>query len=130
MDKHYKNLWLFLLVMFVLRVITRFFVFSTEYTLNSKMCFGLFLNNTVAAIILAIFFVAFAIWYYFRPKYQLPILLISAGILSNLLDRIFFGGVVDYLSFWWIPTFNFADVLIVGGVLLVIKEKVSTKKSP
>ena len=86
------------------------------------MCFGLYLNNAVATAILALFFVVFAIWYYFKPKYQLPILLIEVGILSNLMDRIFFDGVVDYLNFWFIPTFNLADVLIVGGALLLIKQ--------
>ena len=121
MKKNYKNLGLFLLTMLVLRVVTRFFVFSTDYTLNEKMCFGLFLDNTVAATILAIFFILFSIWYYFRPKYQFPILLISVGILSNFLDRIFFGGVVDYLNISIIPTFNLADVLIVVGVLYLIK---------
>ncbi len=122
MKDYYKNFGLFLLTILILRVVTRFFVFSTDYTLNSKICFGLYLNNAVAAAILALFFVVFAIWYYFKPKYQLPILLIEVGILSNLMDRIFFDGVVDYLNFWFIPTFNLADVLIVGGALLLIKQ--------
>ena len=128
MKNHYKNFGLFLALVLVLRVITRFFVFSTDYTLNSKMCFGLFLNNTVAAIILALFFIAFALWYYFRPKYRFPILLISAGIISNLMDRVFFDGVVDYLNLWIIPTFNIADVLIVAGVLLLLKRLVKNAK--
>ena len=128
MKIHTKNFGLFLFVILILRVITRFFVFSTDYALNSKMCFGLYLNNAVAAAILALFFVVFAIWYYFKPKYQLPILLIEVGILSNLMDRIFFDGVVDYLNFWFIPTFNLADVLIVIGIVLLFRKAIVTKK--
>lgn len=46
--------------------------------------------------------------------------LIFAGALSNLLDRLWRGGVMDYchLSFW--PSFNFADVIIVLGCLLLL----------
>lgn len=43
-----------------------------------------------------------------------------AGSISNLYDRILYGGVIDFieidfLGFVW-PTFNFADVAIVLGV--------------
>lgn len=122
MKSNYKNFGLFLLITLVLRAITRFFVFSTDYSVNSKMCFGLFLNNPIATIILALFFIGFALLYYYKPKHRLPIIIIEAGILSNLLDRIFFNGVVDYLNLWYIPTFNMADVLIIGGLLLLIRK--------
>lgn len=130
MTKHYKNIGLFLLIILILRAITRFFVFSTNFSLNSKIFFGLFLDNTWAMVILVLFFILFSLWYYFKPKYRFPIIIISAGILSNLLDRIFFKGVIDYLNYWFIPTFNLADVLIVVGALLIFKEKILTKKSP
>ena len=43
--------------------------------------------------------------------------LITAGGLANLIDRVRWGGVVDYLaiSFW--PRFNLADCLILAGLL-------------
>ncbi len=45
--------------------------------------------------------------------------LVISGALSNILDRIFLGGVFDFIDFhiWghhW-PTFNFADVYITMG---------------
>jgi signal peptidase II len=40
------------------------------------------------------------------------------GAASNLADRVFFGGVIDYLSFSTLfPAFNIADLMILGGVV-------------
>lgn len=51
-------------------------------------------------------------------------LLVIAGSFSNLIDRFLYGGVIDFIvlsykSFSW-PVFNFADVYVVVGVLLMI----------
>ena len=51
--------------------------------------------------------------------------LIASGALGNLLDRIQFGHVVDFLDFhirsqWHYPVFNFADVAICLGVGLLL----------
>jgi signal peptidase II len=42
------------------------------------------------------------------------------GALGNLIDRLDGAGVVDYLHTGWFPTFNLADVFVVGGVGLLI----------
>ena len=50
--------------------------------------------------------------------------MIIGGIIGNLLDRIMYHGVIDYLSFqfgsYYFPIFNFADIGITLGVLLLI----------
>ena len=51
--------------------------------------------------------------------------IIIGGILGNLIDRILYGAVVDYLSFdlfgYGFPVFNIADVgITIGFVLLAI----------
>ncbi len=54
--------------------------------------------------------------------------LVLAGALGNLLDRLMFGYVVDFLDFnlgfyrW--PTFNIADISIFIGAALLILESV------
>jgi len=55
-------------------------------------------------------------------KPSLPLVsvaLILSGGLSNLGDRLFFGGVVDFLSLGVGPTFNLADTAITLGILLL-----------
>lgn len=50
--------------------------------------------------------------------------LILAGTLGNLFDRVVFGGVRDFLYFYWIewPVFNLADCwLVVGASLLLLQ---------
>lgn len=46
---------------------------------------------------------------------QLPLVLIAAGLLSNIIDSLLWGGVVDYLNFMRLIYFNLADCLIVLG---------------
>lgn len=50
--------------------------------------------------------------------------LILAGASSNLLDRLRWGHVVDYLDVPWFTVFNFADVMISVGVGLLIANEV------
>lgn len=47
-------------------------------------------------------------------------LLILSGGIGNLLDRIFRGFVVDFISLKWVGIFNFADMYIVIGVIFII----------
>ncbi|MCK5081032.1 MAG: signal peptidase II [Candidatus Moranbacteria bacterium] len=48
------------------------------------------------------------------------LLLVLAGALSNLIDRLFLGGVVDYLSILNFPIFNLADSFISLGFLFFL----------
>ena len=54
--------------------------------------------------------------------------LIMAGAIGNLIDRLAYGHVIDFLDFYWtglghFPAFNIADIGIsVGAVLFVLDE--------
>lgn len=58
------------------------------------------------------------------------------GLVGNLIDRLLYGYVIDYLSFhisnYDFPIFNIADIGIVVGIglliLSMIKQEVKTKK--
>lgn len=46
--------------------------------------------------------------------------LILAGAIGNLIDRIRFGYVVDFIQIYWWPTFNLADTWIVCAVIFFL----------
>ena len=64
-------------------------------------------------------------------EYYLPIALLYAGGLSNILDRFTYGGVVDY--FYWhygfeFAIFNFADVIIDLAVAIIIYKQIKQSR--
>jgi signal peptidase II len=42
------------------------------------------------------------------------------GAAGNLLDRLTWGGVVDFITIGWWPAFNLADVAIVAGAAIAV----------
>lgn len=64
--------------------------------------------------------------------FSLALSLILGGALGNLIDRIAYGYVVDFLSFHWdehyFPAFNVADSAITCGAFLLILEGFLEKK--
>jgi signal peptidase II len=70
-----------------------------------------------AAIIAALLYMFFEIKNY--PQ-KIFLALIFSGAVSNIIDRIRFGCVIDYvdLKFW--PVFNLGDVYITVGIVFLI----------
>lgn len=64
--------------------------------------------------------------------FALALSLILGGALGNLIDRIVYGYVVDFLLFHWdahyFPAFNLADSAITCGAFLLILESFLEKK--
>ena len=59
-----------------------------------------------------------------KPLQQIGSALITGGAIGNVIDRILYGKVVDFLDFHlagyhW-PTFNVADLAICAGVAIWI----------
>jgi signal peptidase II len=79
------------------------------------------------------------IYYILKSKAQdvlivISLTLIFGGAVGNLIDRIRFGAVVDFLDFyigtWHWPAFNAADSAIsIGAVLMIWEMLVSRKKT-
>jgi signal peptidase II len=64
-----------------------------------------------------------------RKNHEIPIILITAGIIGNLFDRIFRGYVVDFFDLKWFPVFNLADSCITIGVAWLIIALLFEKES-
>ncbi len=103
-----------------------------SFILNRGVSFGIFGSSSpfifyslTALIFLVIsFFVWFSISEYKRGVNISWHVFIIAGAYSNLLDRILYKGVVDFIDFyvgtWHGPTFNVADIFIIMGVLGIL----------
>ena len=48
------------------------------------------------------------------------IIFIISGAISNVIDRLYFGCVIDFIVFHFWPIFNLADIFIVTGTLLLL----------
>lgn len=107
-------------------------VFVFRHVTNTGAAFGLFPNG--GAILLAIavvVIVAIVVYTRYLPTERWLVLLSLGlqlgGALGNLIDRLRFGHVVDFIDFHFWPTFNVADMSLVTGVallaLLVLTEK-------
>jgi signal peptidase II len=61
--------------------------------------------------------------------FSLALALILGGAIGNLIDRLLYGHVIDFLDFhyagWHWPAFNVADSAIVGGALLLVFEELA-----
>ena len=55
--------------------------------------------------------------------------LVTAGGLANLIDRVRWGGVVDYLALSLLPRFNLADCLILAGLIGLMYSFVNGSKN-
>lgn len=130
--------------------ITSHFIYSERFTVISV--FNLVLaHNTGAAFsflhdaggmqrwlfsIIAIIASVWIVWLLRRHSAQtlfaLALSLILGGALGNLIDRIVYGYVVDFLSFHWdehyFPAFNLADSAITCGAFLMILDSIMERK--
>jgi len=98
------------------------------YVENFGGAFGIFMTRILLiGVNLLIIFVIIKLLtskkYDFDNKSKLGFSLILAGGIGNLIDRVFRGYVIDYIDITEIlnyPVFNFADMCIVVGVILIM----------
>ena len=101
-------------------------VFSIIHTTNTGSAFGLFSNNPLPLAIFGIIALSFLTFYVyknvtFNNKLELlSVTIFAAGALGNLIERVKFGYVIDYikLNFISFPVFNGFDIMICLGVFL------------
>lgn len=75
-----------------------------------------FLDLFAIVFLLAVFILLYV--YYFR-KLSLGFILIIAGALSNLADRIYFGAVRDFIDIGMV-TMNLADISVWAGIIMLL----------
>lgn len=98
--------------------------FKIVHWRNTGAAFGLFQNANVPLLVISLLIAVAVLFYYqvIKPKdwmAKLSLSLIFAGAVGNIIDRIKFGYVVDFLSFGRFPVFNVADSAVTIGVILM-----------
>ena len=109
--------------------------FDIVYTENSGSAFGMFREfGSLFFIIISLAAVLFLTALIIKDRTNaFPYSLLLGGAAGNLLDRMLYGRVTDFLDFYvgthhW-PAFNVADsALTIGIVLLMIRTVMGAKK--
>lgn len=106
--------------------------FEIHYAQNTGAAFGIFRGQNSIFIIVNIIAIGFIFAYYRQFKeitwMRLALGILLGGALGNLIDRIFFQYVTDFIRVrWWFmrwrwwPSFNIADAAVcVGAGMLIL----------
>ena len=117
-------------------------VLKLTYIQNTGAAFGIGSNSTSMFVAVNLVIIGLIIYFIFSKKEEISKLilialhLIVAGGISNLIDRIIRGFVIDYIDISLLiiyPEFNLADIFIVVGCIIIaislIKDVILKKKN-
>ncbi len=112
--------------------------FSIYYLKNNGAAFSMLEGNSLFLVLIGIMFLIIL----FKNVKDISNIsnigvisysMLFSGILGNIIDRCIYSGVIDYLSFnifnYSFPVFNFADIMIVIGVLLFVIDTFRCERS-
>ena len=137
--KKYGNYLLIALVVIVLDQLTKHLV-SNEIILikdflkitfitNTGSAFGTLQGSNSYLIFFSLIVLGVLLFYWdkIENKEKVFYALIISGIIGNLIDRIIYGFVIDFISFSFWPAFNVADSALTIGIigLIVLSFKTS-----
>lgn len=92
--------------------------FHFTLTFNTGAAFGIFRNMNSFFIMISLAVAGFIIYKFDDlPNPKLPIGFIFGGLIGNLIDRLVFSHVIDFIGFGNFPLFNVADMCISLGTL-------------
>jgi signal peptidase II len=115
--------------------------FNLTYIRNTGAAFGIFAGSAAAfRLPFLVLFSVLAIGFILMMLRRLPdtetglitaLAFILGGAIGNLIDRVAYGEVIDFLDFYWSgyhwPAFNLADSFITVGVLITVYYLVKAK---
>jgi len=94
------------------------------YVRNTGAAFSLFVGFSSYLIVIGVAVVIAVIFFHHKLSknnywMQVSLAFVLGGSLGNLLDRIFRSYVIDYIDITVWPVFNFADIMINIGVIMI-----------
>ena len=113
------------------------YFFDVTHIHNFGVSFGLFAGTIppLVLILIGLFVTAFVIYLYINSSDTLErwgLFIIICGAIGNIVDRSINGYVIDFLylhinQYYW-PAFNFADIYISLGIIMIIVNMVKKIK--
>ena len=100
-------------------------ILHLTYVTNTGSAFGLFKNFNIFLICFSIIAII-VIFYYLKSivknekLLQFAVGLLLGGTIGNLIDRLLYGAVIDFIDFRIWPVFNIADSAVTISALLLI----------
>jgi signal peptidase II len=109
-------------------------IFSFNFTANYYLAFSLPLSGPLINILIVLIIIGLT-YYILRnrrdsaKRWEVIILtFIIFGAISNILDRLIYGYVIDYLELKYFTVFNLADVMISGGAIILLTKTIKLNK--
>lgn len=100
---------------------------------NTGAAFGMFKGlGNISFITISILAIIFVIWFLIRDMYSyFGLSLVLGGAAGNLIDRLLYGQVVDFIDFFigrfhW-PAFNIADSSLTVGIIIIFLQALLKK---
>jgi len=100
-------------------------VFHLTYIQNTGAGFGILKSQTLILIFISLIVIGVIFYYFDRIKdkeilLQVLVGFVLAGTIGNLIDRLTYGFVVDFIDFQIWPIFNIADSFVTIGIIGLI----------
>jgi len=104
-------------------LVSNFLAFT--HVVNSGSLFGIFQKSNPFLVLFSVVAIGTILYYWedIADGDLIPFSMIAGGILGNLIDRVIYDRVTDFIAFSFWPAFNVADSAITIGILwLAINE--------
>jgi len=96
---------------------------SITYKTNFGAAFSILQGQKWFFIVFSIIVLGVMIYYYKKIRDNrflgISCSLITAGTIGNLIDRLAYGYIIDFIDFSFWPTFNVADICLSIGIALL-----------
>ncbi|MAG45459.1 MAG: signal peptidase II [Nanoarchaeota archaeon] len=121
-----KKLYLISLLIIILDRIFKFYFMQNEFgifkfKLNTGAAFGLFQGWNWFLIIFSLIVIGVILYSRENKKLEIGMGFLLGGTVSNLIDRVVYGGVIDYIRLDFLRNvFNLADMANVIGAAILI----------
>ncbi|MCX6712016.1 MAG: signal peptidase II [Candidatus Woesearchaeota archaeon] len=125
-----KKIYIIALIVIFLDQITKY-IFKNyfTYTKNYGAAFGILQNQQIFFIIISIIAIITII---LIKKDLISLGFLLGGVIGNLIDRSYYGYVIDFIDLKIWPSFNLADAFSTIGVILliiyIIRNDINSKK--